>query len=295
MARRAITGPAQEPRENPLVPFATMRRIYVGMVESRLLEARLARGRGEGKRSPFEGQEACRSAVLAALEPDDLSCDVPGAASSEWLRGSSLDDVLRGGPSLGGDGIRLPVAGRCCVLPALSDRRQRFGVSLGAAMAVKQAKLPRTLVGFLDVKDAKALFSESLRCAVLYELPMLFVVLPEQGTRLEEAGAFSISAKATRLGVPGIPVDANDPVALFRVAQESLLRARAGGGAALMECVPLSARLDGKAGAKSRLVDPITAFRKTLLRSGACDKAWLAAVEPTFHQSLGRIKGKRAR
>ena len=54
------------------------------------------------------------------------------------------------------------------------------------------------------------------------ELPLIFVVLPRRGqasrwTRPERHGE--------RYGLPGIPVDASDAVAIYRVAQEALGRA----------------------------------------------------------------------
>ncbi len=57
---------------------------------------------------------------------------------------------------------------------------------------------------------------------------MVFVVLPARGAK--RAGG--VTALALECGVPAIPVDADDAVAIFRVAQESIGRARIGGGVA---------------------------------------------------------------
>ena len=56
--------------------------------------------------------------------------------------------------------------------------------------------------------------------------------------RRASKGERGVSATGAAHGVPGMPVDADDAVAIYRVAQESIGRARIGGGAALMECVP---------------------------------------------------------
>ena len=69
----------------------------------------------------------------------------------------------------------------------------------------------------------------------------------------------------------GIPVDAGDAVALYRVAQESLGRTRGGDGPVLIECLELQMR--GKNG--SLPVDPLVQMKKFLLGRKLCTAAWL--------------------
>jgi TPP-dependent pyruvate/acetoin dehydrogenase alpha subunit len=71
--------------------------------------------------------------------------------------------------------------------------------------------------------------------------------------------------------VPGIPVDAADAVALYRVAQESLGRTRGGDGPVLIECVEY--RAEGKGGRTP--VDPLVQMRDFLLDRKVCTQAWL--------------------
>ncbi len=255
------------PRENPLVPFALMKRMYAGMVETRLLESYVAKRRGEGKRSPVEGQEACRAAVLLNLDAGDLAADDTTAVSAAWLRGADLAEVVSGQSS--------------ALLPSFGDVSQSLAVAVGAAAALKRAKLSRVVIVFLEAETKRSVLRPMLVLAAREELPMLFVVLPPA----EGTAAKSVAAEATKLGVPGIPVEAHDAVAICRVAQESLLRARAGGGPALIECVRLA---EGK-----RAPDPIAAMAKMLLRVGAADRAWLDSVAPAFHARLKALKRER--
>jgi TPP-dependent pyruvate/acetoin dehydrogenase alpha subunit len=71
--------------------------------------------------------------------------------------------------------------------------------------------------------------------------------------------------------VPGIPVDAGDAVALYRVAQESLGRTRGGDGPVLIECVAYP--MEGSRGGAP--ADPLVQLEKFLLDRKVCSKAWL--------------------
>ncbi|WP_433964941.1 thiamine pyrophosphate-dependent enzyme [Tunturiibacter gelidiferens] len=82
----------------------------------------------------------------------------------------------------------------------------------------------------LDKKE----WREIIEAAAKLELPMIFVVLPDSGK--EKDGVTQLSAKVRGWGLPGMPVDAHDAVALYRVTQESLGRIRGGGGPVLIEC-----------------------------------------------------------
>jgi TPP-dependent pyruvate/acetoin dehydrogenase alpha subunit len=109
-----------------------------------------------------------------------------------------------------------------------------------------------------------------LELAGSLELPVIFVVLPAvKGERGD--GMKNVSAKTARWGVPGIPVDAGDAVALYRVAQESLGRTRGGDGPVLIECVAYRTPGSGVDAAG----DPLEQMKEFLLGRKVCTKAWL--------------------
>ena len=78
---------------------------------------------------------------------------------------------------------------------------------------------------------------EALALSAGRSLPMIFVV--ENNSRVKSAGARSdwedFTQKAQSYGLPGITVDGNDVVAVYRVAHESLERVRQGDGPVLIE------------------------------------------------------------
>lgn len=75
-------------------------------------------------------------------------------------------------------------------------------------------------------------FRQTLRAAAQNHAPILYVLLPPPPA----AASFNWSEHAILENVPCIPVDAHDAVALYRVAQETILRARNHGGPSLIDC-----------------------------------------------------------
>jgi TPP-dependent pyruvate/acetoin dehydrogenase alpha subunit len=98
---------------------------------------------------------------------------------------------------------------------------------------------------------------------------MIFVVLPA-AKRGKAGSRENLSDRARRFGVPGIPVDAGDAVALYRVAQESMGRIRGGDGPVLIECLEFHRPAKGKEVA----VDPLVQLGDILVRRKVCTKAW---------------------
>jgi TPP-dependent pyruvate/acetoin dehydrogenase alpha subunit len=114
---------------------------------------------------------------------------------------------------------------------------------------------------------------------------VVFVVLP---ARSGKGRAGRVVALALRCHVPGIPVDANDAVALYRVAQESIGRARIGGGAALMECVPFV--LKGTTAKSARTGDAIAGLENYLLQRKVATGIWMEREAKGFAKRVAREK-----
>ena len=220
--------------ENPLTPNAKLRQIYRAMVRARTLARALPAGRRDGL-----GLEACLVSASVDLGPGDLVSDAIGGGVVEFLRGAGLGAVLRPGKAKRG-----PVAdcGAATRLPGGMGIAERIWVALGAAAAVKaagaQAKVEAKAAGTTAGESPKdtqvvvvvyvlagevsaAVWRKALTFAAKRELPVVFVVLPARGGKGRAGGVIAL---AQRCRVPGIPVDADDAVAIYRVAQESIGR-----------------------------------------------------------------------
>lgn len=159
-----------------------------------------------------------------------------GGADS-WLRGregvlAGLLGNLDGGDTVVSEDVSLvdevfwpyrPVAAR----PPVDSRGTDLIVeSVYSATLARLRRNGRVTVIFLPVPNGDALLREVRTVAVSASLPLLFV----QDERVTTQGEKSN-------GMPAVPVDADDVVALYRVAHESVARARSGGGPTEIACV----------------------------------------------------------
>jgi TPP-dependent pyruvate/acetoin dehydrogenase alpha subunit len=96
-------------------------------------------------------------------------------------------------------------------------------------------------------------------------LPLVVMALPGAGGEVDLEAISRKAAAKLELAVPVIPVDAGDVVAIYRVAQETLIRARAGGGAAVIQGV-----LCG--------TDAVKLMGTQLVRKGICTERWVERV-----------------
>jgi TPP-dependent pyruvate/acetoin dehydrogenase alpha subunit len=310
MAKQTDTGAANE---NPLIPNERLRQIYRAITQARALAQALPAAR----RGLTHGTEAALVSAVVDLGPGDLVSD----ALVDYLRGTELGEVLRAGTAdasrrsrKSGTGVRGKSAecGAAGRLPGTADAAERIWTALGAAAALKAAAaLARiemqstakdkaeadaaarqvgVVVVYALVDEASAgLWKKVLRFASEQELPVVFVVLSagaRGGKARGAARASGVNSLAHGCGVPAIVVDADDAVAIYRVAQESIGHARIGGGAALMECVPFV--LVGSAGKVRVTQDAIAGLEQTMLQRGVASRAWMDRAAKSFAKRLAR-------
>lgn len=218
-----LTRPLK-PGENPLVPNAVLRQLYATM------RALRASSRPHSASSSLRGQEAVYASSLHSLRATDLLCAhtfdprklLPEAAPLSL----AFDDMP----------------------PA-----ERLLAALGAASTLRSQGAGSLVLTFAAAEDlSPARWRQVLGVAGAQALPILFIAL--SGKR-----AGWLSSRAQSWGVPGIPVDSSDAIALYRVLQESTLRARHGDGPALIEPIPWVI---------GRPVDPLRSMQQLLRRRG---------------------------
>lgn len=229
--------------EHPLMSNRTLRTMYSGMVRARGL---VADGPAKGReRRAAMGDVGCWASVLVGVTEGDVvfACRRDGAV----------------GALLGGEGELIVRSGI-----------DRLYAAVGAAAALRGGKKGRVVVAFFERHEVGgARWAAGL--AVGAELPLVLVVLPRwKGTETGE----ELCRESRGSGVPGIPVDGRDAVALYRVASESLGRARAGGGAALIEAISLE--MPGDAGEVG--TDAVAELAAGLERRGVASRAWIERV-----------------
>ncbi|MGH9645872.1 MAG: thiamine pyrophosphate-dependent enzyme [Bryobacteraceae bacterium] len=272
------------------------------MIRMRLLAKALARQRrGESAL----GLEACLASTSVDLEPGDFVSDAIAGGIIDFLRGKSfryvasgtvkvpcdatLESVLRPNGSASRRGLRAD-CGSPARLPGMPGEEARIWSALGVAQTLKaqhareraEAKAQAAKEGSVVVictrpgEISPATWRKALTFAAEQLLPALFVVLPtprRKGNNASAAKNGAMSAVAHRCGVPGMAADADDAVALYRVAQEAIGRARIGGGAALMECVPFV--LEGTQRRTQAPADAIAGLEQYMLGRGIATRQWM--------------------
>ena len=114
-------------------------------------------------------------------------------------------------------------------------------IATGAALAAKLRGSDQVAVSFFgDGASNQGTFHESLNLAAVWKLPVIYVcenndyaisVPTWQSTSVKD-----ISVRGTAYNMPGFTVDGNDVNAIYEVAEQAIIRAKAGDGPTLIEC-----------------------------------------------------------
>lgn len=248
--------------ESPLIRHVRMRALYRALVEMR----GLAR---ERKDRAFRGVEACWVGTAIDLKAGDLTNvagtaheasmlehvrGVGGRTSAEPIKGLELRRTLR----------RLDSA-KTEAFPG--NAAERMLCAVGEAMALQAAGTQGLVVAYVGRGSLSAAEWRRLLALMSQEgLPLIVMTLPEDTSAGDLEVIAHKAARKPQHAVPVIPVDAGDVVAIYRVAQETMIRARTGGGAAVIEGLACG-------------TDAVKLMGSQLVRKGICTAAWVAGVE----------------
>jgi TPP-dependent pyruvate/acetoin dehydrogenase alpha subunit len=249
--------------ENPLIPNARLQELYAGMLRAQMLETKLMPA---AERTP----EAVASALLIDLRADDALFST--APSHRFLKGvplrhlagkkqtSKLDQLDHGFPAQN-------------VLPVIADSAVALNAAMGVAIAYQRnsSNDRNSNVVLAFTSDAAACI-HAARIAEEHRLPILFVYL-------QKGAKASLSLATRRYGIPGMPVDRDDAVAVYRVAQEGIGRARAGGGPTLVECMRYAAAPRQSA---------LATLERNLKRKGLFTAAWKRGLVAGFRRQFAQ-------
>jgi len=192
------------------------------------------------------GQEAGAAGVCLALRITDTAvsthrCHAHYIAKGGELRAMFAELYGRATGCCGGKGgsmhLTAPEVG---MLGASAIVAGSVPLALGAALAAKMAGSDEVAVAFFgDAAMEQGVTHESLALAALRRLPVLFVCennlyATSTPLRTRQAGT-DLASRAAGHWLPGITVDGNDVVAVYRAARTAVERARRGQGATLIE------------------------------------------------------------
>ncbi len=221
------------------------------------------------------GEEAAVIGSGAALEKEDWVFPALRQAGVLLMRGFPLSrfiaqcmgnshDVLKGRqmPVHASSRDQNVVSWGSCIATQLPH-------AVGAAYAMRLAGKKTVAMAYLgDGATSESDFHVAMNFAGVWKVPVVFlcqnnqwaISVPSTGQTASE----TIAAKAEAYGMPGIRVDGNDVMAVFRATSEAVARARKGEGPTLVEA------LTYRRGGHSSSDDP------TRYRPSGEEKAWEA-------------------
>ena len=219
------------------------------------------------------GLEPTVAAITADLRPDDSFVATQGKLASTFVNRSSLSDNLRA--ALQGIHAR---NGHISSTTLAKD----FSSALVSAGTLKSAKSDAVALVLCETRIPADLGRMQLKSASRDDLPIVFVRLTAPSRRAHSAPA------AFSFGVPRISVDAHDVLAVYRVASESIARARHRRGPTLIECVDFSRVSDSKkfGTERSSKPDPIRAMELHLAKKRILNAALKQKIETDITREL---------
>lgn len=151
----------------------------------------------------------------------------------------------------------------------------RLAEALSAAVAARMKKTGAISVIFAGDEAAEPLLGEAHTMAARAKLPVLFV---ERGGATKGVAPASRPANQDDGWMPAIPVDAQDVIAIYRVAHESIARAREGSGPARLRCVQWDVPASGPRALRATASDPVEHLEHWLVARGLPAEEWRRAI-----------------
>lgn len=232
-----------------------LKALYAAMSKCRMLEQKLRhlaqQGKVPGDSLAPAGHEAVIVGTAMHLQPEDFIAPSRSVFLATHVQGAPLEQIFK---QLSGSRAlpEMPLA-------------EQLTAGACAALSFKLKQRRNVALAIVDGDAASPGFwHEAVGFASTHLLPIVFVICASSADP-------ELRDQAHEFGLPGITVDGNDVVAVFRVAQESLRRARQGHGPCLIECKIDQALASGPQ--ISSLTDPLLFMEGYLRRR----KLWSAA------------------
>lgn len=224
--------------ENPLLPNDQLRALLALTKECARLDKSTSRASaetsGNGRRratAVWSSREALLAATVLHLQPGDALLPEPTDAVALGLAPRSPTGEAS-----------------CAGIPAslgktLGIQTPRLLLATAMSAAFRAAGTDRLVMVYLRSDAPQANWSAALRWAQESLLPLIVVFGDERGSKafrpaqreVDSVPSWdAVQGTAARLQMPVLSVDGEDAVAVYRVTQESVLRARSGAGPALL-------------------------------------------------------------
>lgn len=218
-------------------------RVYRSMVLAREVDQRMLNLQRQGRMgtfAPCTGQEAAVCGpTLAMTHKDWFVCsfrETPG----RLMRGET---ILQTFLYYNGyeEGNLLPPASRTLPVSVPVSTQIPHAVGIAYAMKYRGEKDSAVVAFFGDGGTSQGDFHEALNFASLWRVPVVFICQNNQWAisvpRNKQSHSKTLAQKAIAYDMPGIQVDGNDALAMYKATREALDNAYVGEGPTLIEAI----------------------------------------------------------
>ena len=271
-------------------------KLYQAMQRARMVDDRLLKLQRQGRIgtfAPATGQEAAICGATLALRDTDWFVGTYRDLGGRLMRG---EPVINGFLTWGGyeEGNAFEANRRTLPISIVLASQIPIAVGIAYAMRMKGEKDTAVLVTFGDGATSEGEFHEAMNCAGVWQGAVVFLCQNNQWAistpRSIQSHSETLAQKAVAYGMPGIQVDGNDALAVYKSTKEALDRARSGGGPTLIEAYTYRMLMHTTADDPTRYriqqevdewakKDPILRFRKYVDGRGLWDDARQTAFE----------------
>ena len=305
------------PELEPVIPEKKLVKMLEYMILVRLLDEKGMRLQRQGRISfsiPSTGQEATQIGAVAALQPEDWIFPAYREPGMAFYRGFPLTDLMNHWFANEKD----PQKGRR--LPGLFGSKEYRYVNpsapigtqiiqaAGAAFTHKYlSEKIVNIVFFGDGATSSSDFHSGLNFGAVFKTPTIFFCQNNHWAisvpLSKQTRATSLIDKAQGYGLPGIQIDGNDILAVYRAVSEAAESARAGSGPTFIEAVTYRAgphtssddptRYQPKKDlAKWKKLDPISRFEKYLISKNFLKKNQTEKIRSSFDDEINDLISK---
>ena len=283
-----------------------LRAMYRAMVVTRQvdLEATALQRQGElAVYPPLLGQEAAQIGSAYALGSEDFVFPSYREVGVAVVRGIDLVEYMHFHRGTRHGGIEDPLGSRFAEIsvPVSSQVLHAVGWALGARLDRKDAC---AIVYFGDGATSQGDFHEGCNVAGVFGCPVVFFCQNNQwaiSVPVQRQTAAPIWKKAEAYGFPGVRVDGNDVLAVYKVSKEAVARAREERIPTLIEAVTYRIGPHSTADDATRYrpredvdawqaFDPVERFRRLLESEGLLDQEFVDRTQSDAKAEAARVR-----
>jgi TPP-dependent pyruvate/acetoin dehydrogenase alpha subunit len=289
---------------NPLIGDAKLKQLYSTMLQCRILDERAHELRSSSDKSArlFRREAATVGAALD-LRRDDWLVPLQADVLGKFLKGVSLATIfseLHPSEASKTSNAKAPSTSALRenhspfhLVPGAANPAAQLNLASGVALALQAAKSRNLVMAFCgNTSDSGQRWHEALTFAGKHCLPLLVIAnrkaTSKAASRGEDKTLTSLVSEGHHCELPVIPVDADDIVAIYRVACESIHKARHGGGPTLIHAISFPARSPSKNGEahSAKHSDAILRMEDYLASKGLFSPSWKQKLIDAFNRDV---------